>query len=117
MLLEIPWLDRHRPRVEFGPARLFHPKDYDSIKGIRRIIDHRSRPPISEAYCDLAEAFCPSKAWELPPYRDDDLTIDLESGAELSLKPIYELSTLDMEAAKRFAYMSGTAYRTGLSVL
>jgi hypothetical protein len=37
MLLEMPWLDRYRPRVEFRPARLFHPKDYDPIERVEPV--------------------------------------------------------------------------------
>jgi hypothetical protein len=36
---------------------------------------------ILEAYYDLAEAFSPNKAWELPPYYEDDLAIDIEPRA------------------------------------
>jgi hypothetical protein len=36
---------------------------------------------IPEAYCDLAEAFSPNKAWELPPHCKDDLAIDMEPRA------------------------------------
>jgi hypothetical protein len=63
---------------------------------------------ISEARRDLAETFSPNKAWGLPPHRDDDLAIDLESGAELSLKPIDRLSALEMETLS--ALISGTPY-------
>ena len=33
---------------------------------------------IPEAYCDLAEAFNPNKTWELPPYYEDNLVINIE---------------------------------------
>jgi hypothetical protein len=36
---------------------------------------------ILEAYCDLAKAFNPNKAWELPPHHEDDLVIDMEPKA------------------------------------
>jgi hypothetical protein len=36
---------------------------------------------ILEAYHDLAEAFSPNKAWELPLHCEDDLAIDMEPGA------------------------------------
>jgi transposase InsO family protein len=127
MLLGMPWLDRHRPRVEFGPARLFHPKAYDPIERVEPVsldeLIEGGKPiyvasvtvseellamdldlQIPEAYRNLAEAFSPSKAWELPPHRDDDLAIDLESGAELSLKPIYKLSALEMEALRAYVW-------------
>ena len=53
---------------------------------------------IPEAYRDLAEAFSPNKAWELPPHREDDLAIDMEPGAQLLLRPIYKMSELEKEA-------------------
>jgi hypothetical protein len=137
MLLGMPWLDKYRPRVEFGPARLFHPKVYtDPIErveppvyldelveggkpicglchGIRlfTLLTTDLDLQIPEVYRDLAEAFSPSKAWELPPYCDDDLAIDLESGAELSLKPIYQLSTLvEMEALRACPFFSPSVH-------
>ena len=36
---------------------------------------------ILKAYCDLAEAFSPNKAWELPPHYEDDLTINIKPKA------------------------------------
>jgi hypothetical protein len=53
---------------------------------------------ILEAYCDLAEAFSPNKAWELPPHYEDNLAIDIEPRAQLSLRPIYKMSKLEKEA-------------------
>ena len=57
---------------------------------------------ILEAYCDLAEAFSPNKAWELPPHCEDDLAINIEPGAQLLLRPIYKISKLEKKALYKY---------------
>ena len=128
MLLGMPWLNRHRPRIEFGPARLFHTRwREDPVARIQPVsledLVEDGKPiyvasvtvaddlliadiqlQIPEAYRDLAEAFSPNKAWELPPHREDDLAIDIEPGAQLSLRPIYKMSELEKEALREYIW-------------
>ena len=57
---------------------------------------------IPEAYYNLAKAFSPNKAWELPLHYKDDLAINIEPGAQLLLRPIYKMSELEKEALCKY---------------
>jgi hypothetical protein len=105
MLLGMPWLNRHCLQLEFRPAKLFHMRwREDPIARIKLVsledLVEDGKPiyvasvtvadnllivdiqlQILEAYCDLAEAFSPNKAWELPPHHEDNLAINIEPGA------------------------------------
>jgi hypothetical protein len=114
--------------LEFGPAKLFHTRwREDPIARIKPVLledlVEDGKPiyvasviitdnlliadiqlQIPEAYCNLAEAFNPNKAWELPLHHEDDLAIDMEPRAQLSLRPIYKMSKLEKEALCKYIW-------------
>ncbi len=59
-------------------------------------------PTILKAYRDLADVFSPSNANFLPPHRDEDHAIELESGKTPPFGPLYNLSEYQLKTLREY---------------
>ena len=57
---------------------------------------------LPEEYIEFSNVFSKNKAKQLPPYRDHDLSIQIEEDAILPLGPIYSLSAIEQKTLRKF---------------
>ncbi|KAL0199859.1 hypothetical protein M9458_003046, partial [Cirrhinus mrigala] len=103
LILELPWLRKHDPHIEWREGRLLQWGDFcqkNCISTIQPIV--RRAPAPSEAdvetaklpamYHDLRLAFSKTKATQLPPHRPIDCAIELLPGQSPPKGRIFPLS-------------------------
>ena len=74
------------------------PADFQVMQvQLETLDEHLKEPTISKAYRDLADVFLPSNANSLPPHRDEDHAIELESGKTPPFGPLYNLSEYQLK--------------------
>jgi len=57
---------------------------------------------VPEDYQEFSDVFSKNKSKQLSPYRDHDLSIQIEEGTQPSLGPIYSLSALELTTLHEF---------------
>ena len=108
VVLGVPWLASHNPRISWRQGVLQGWSEECSGRcmgvsiGATSVVspDQVSTVCIPPEYADLAIAFCKKKATKLPPHRQGDCAINLQVNAALPKSHVYPLSqeeTLAME--------------------
>uniref|UniRef100_A0A8C7SC68 ribonuclease H n=1 Tax=Oncorhynchus mykiss TaxID=8022 RepID=A0A8C7SC68_ONCMY len=110
VVLGIPWLARHNPRISWQQRALQGWSEECSGRCVGVSIgattvespDQVSTVHIPSKYADLAIAFCKKKATQLPPHRRGDCAINLLVGAALPRSHVYPLSQEETVAMETY---------------
>jgi len=57
---------------------------------------------VPKEYWQFSDIFCKQKAKSLPSHQPYDLSIQIEKGSLLPLRPIYSLSTMELQTLREF---------------
>ncbi|KAI2646676.1 Transposon Tf2-9 polyprotein [Labeo rohita] len=109
IILGYPWLNQHEPSISWASCTITRWSPHcqqHCLQPTARSPD-RSEPLTSPSaipsdYHDLLEAFCRSKATQLPPHRPGDCAIDLVPGATPPRGRVFPLSRAESEAMNTY---------------
>ncbi|KAI2653818.1 Transposon Tf2-6 polyprotein [Labeo rohita] len=111
IILGMPWLERHNPRISWAARKILQWSDhcnqnclpYETITPPQQItIQPSATLELPAEYLDLAEAFSKTKASKLPPHRPNDCAIELIPGSLPPRGRIFPLSQPESEAMKMY---------------
>uniref|UniRef100_A0A673W8Q5 Gypsy retrotransposon integrase-like protein 1 n=1 Tax=Salmo trutta TaxID=8032 RepID=A0A673W8Q5_SALTR len=110
VVLGVPWLAGHNPRISWKQGVLQGWSEECSGRCLGVSIgatsvespDQVSPVRIPPEYADLAIAFCKKRATKLPPHRQGDCAIDLQVNAALPRSHVYPLSQEETAAMETY---------------
>jgi hypothetical protein len=113
VILGLPWLEKHNPRISWSSQQILQWSDYCQQHCLQPY--HKLPAPSSERepenpdtaeipadYQDLIEAFSKIKASQLPPHRSNDCAIDLIPGSSPPKGRVFPLSQPESEAMSQY---------------
>ncbi len=113
VILGLPWLERHNPRISWTTKQIQQWSERCQKECLKFQLQFTTSespsssetPAISDLpveYQDLSEAFSKSKASQLPPHRSSDCAIDLLPGTIPTRGRVFPLSQPESEAMKAY---------------
>ncbi len=113
IILGLPWLERHNPRISWTSRQILQWSDTCQQNCLLTNLSHTSPwptqkiddspiPGVPSEYHDLIDAFSKTKASQLPPHRLRDCSIDIIPGSSPSRGRVFPLSQPESEAMKAY---------------
>uniref|UniRef100_A0A8C1X6Z8 Retrotransposon gag domain-containing protein n=1 Tax=Cyprinus carpio TaxID=7962 RepID=A0A8C1X6Z8_CYPCA len=112
IILGLPWLEKHNPRISWSTQEIVHwsqscqdhclPTHQPSTHPQEEELKPSDMSGLPLEYQDLVEAFSKTKASKLPPHRPVDCAIDLIPGSTPPKGRIFPLSQPESAAMKKY---------------
>ncbi len=112
VILGLPWLERHNPRISWSTQEILQwskscqrhclMSSQPSIHPQEKELKPCDLSELPAEYQDLSEAFSKAKASKLPPHRPSDCAIDLIPGSTPPRGRVFPLSQPESETMRKY---------------